>query len=125
MIRTARPASVFSVIAGFRCLRADRRANVLMIFAFALMPMTMAVGMTIDYARAARLQTKLNAVADAAALTAVSKPQMSQTALARSDRAEVKQLARSIIKAQKAELDAFKALVCSQNPTEEVCRPKN
>ncbi len=81
MIRTARPASVFSVIAGLHRLRADRRANVLMIFAFALMPMTIAVGMTIDYARAARLQTKLNAVADAAALTAVSKPQMSQTAL--------------------------------------------
>lgn len=54
-------------------LRADRRGNVLMIFAFALLPLTFATGMGIDYARAMKAQTKLNAVADAASLFAVSK----------------------------------------------------
>ena len=28
------------------------------------------------------------------------------------------------IKAQRAEINAFKTLVCSQNPTAEACRPK-
>lgn len=56
-------------------LRADQRGNVLMIFGFALIPMTIATGMTIDYARAGRLQTRLNAVSDAAALAGVT-PQM-------------------------------------------------
>ncbi|MGQ7478407.1 pilus assembly protein TadG-related protein, partial [Streptococcus suis] len=48
----------------------------IMIFAFALLPLSFAVGMGIDYARAMKAQTKLNAIADAAALTAVSKPVM-------------------------------------------------
>ncbi|WP_242098304.1 pilus assembly protein TadG-related protein [Sphingomonas sp. CROZ-RG-20F-R02-07] len=58
-------------------LRHDRRGNVFMIFAFALIPLTFATGMGIDYARAMKSQTKLNAVADAAALVAVSKTVMS------------------------------------------------
>ncbi len=57
-------------------LRADRRGAAFMIFAFALLPLSFAVGMGIDYARAMKAQTKLNAIADAAALTAVSKPVM-------------------------------------------------
>ena len=54
-----------------RRIRRDRRGATLVIVAFAIMPLTIAVGMAIDYARAARLQTRLNAVADAAALATV------------------------------------------------------
>lgn len=60
-------------------LRRDRRGNVLMLMGFAVIPLTLATGISIDYARGARLQTKLNAAADAAALMAVSKPLMTQT----------------------------------------------
>ncbi|PVE53471.1 hypothetical protein DC429_12215 [Arthrobacter sp. TPD3018] len=59
--------------ARLRCLFRDRRGNVLMMFGFALLPLTFAVGMGIDYARAMTAQTKLNAIADASALVAVSK----------------------------------------------------
>lgn len=62
----------------FAKLRASRRGNVLMIFAFAMIPMVFATGMGIDYTRAARLQTKMNAIADAAALAAVTQPMMLQ-----------------------------------------------
>ncbi len=65
--------------ASIKRLRSDRRGNVLMIFGFALLPMTFAVGMTIDYARAAKLQTKINTIADAAVLAAVTQPMMSQS----------------------------------------------
>jgi Flp pilus assembly protein TadG len=51
----------------------DKRGNVLMIMGFALIPITMAAGMTVDYTRAARLKTKLDAAADAAVLSAVSE----------------------------------------------------
>ena len=60
-------------------LRADRRGNVLIIFGFAAVPLIFATGMTIDYTRAARMQTKLNAVADAAALAAVTPAMMRDT----------------------------------------------
>ncbi|RMB55220.1 Flp pilus assembly protein TadG [Sphingomonas sp. PP-CE-3A-406] len=62
-----------------RRLMGDRRGNVLMIMGFATIPMVFATGMAIDYSGAARLRTKLNAVADAAALAAVTTPMMSQT----------------------------------------------
>ena len=60
-------------------LRSDQRGNVLMIFGFALLPMVFATGMGIDYARAMKAQTKLNAAADAAALSAVTQAMMTQT----------------------------------------------
>jgi len=63
----------------WRRLRSDRRGNVLMIFGFTLVPITFATGMTIDYARAARTQTRLNAVADAAALAGVTPQMLSKT----------------------------------------------
>jgi Flp pilus assembly protein TadG len=67
----------------------NRRGNVLMIFAFAMIPMVFATGMGIDYTRAARLKTKLNAIADAAALAAVTQPMMNETDLDKvRDRAE-------------------------------------
>ena len=59
----------------------NRRGNVLMIFGFALIPMTVAAGMTIDYARAARTQTRLNAVTDAAALSGVVPGMLTKTRL--------------------------------------------
>ena len=58
--------------AACRRLRHDARGNVLMIFGLALVPITFATGMTVDYARAARTQTRLNAVVDAAALAGVT-----------------------------------------------------
>lgn len=54
-------------------LSKDKRGNVLMIMGFALIPITVAAGMTVDYTRAARLKTKLDAAADAAVLSAVSE----------------------------------------------------
>lgn len=51
--------------------RRDQRGNVLIIMGLAMIPMTFALGFGIDYARAQRLQTQLNAAADAAALAAV------------------------------------------------------
>lgn len=61
-----------------RCWK-DRRGNVLMIFAFALVPMTFATGMTVDYARSARMQTRLNAITDAAALAGVTPEMLGKT----------------------------------------------
>ncbi|UIJ43674.1 pilus assembly protein TadG-related protein [Sphingomonas cannabina] len=70
----------FSAIAAlWRRLLSDRRGNVLMIMGFATIPLALSTGMVVDYSRAARLQTKMNAAADAAALMAVSKPMMEKT----------------------------------------------
>lgn len=57
-------------------LRSDRRGNILMLFGFALVPITFATGMAIDYGTAMRIQTDLNAAADAAALSATSLSMM-------------------------------------------------
>lgn len=54
----------------------DRRGNILMLFGFALVPLTFATGMAIDYGTAMRFQTELNAAADAAALSATSVTMM-------------------------------------------------
>lgn len=70
-----------------RPIRGDQRGNVAMIFAFALIPLTFAVGTAIDYARAARLQTKLNAASDATALSGTTKPMLDQPLLAACNRA--------------------------------------
>ncbi|MFD1107574.1 TadE/TadG family type IV pilus assembly protein [Sphingobium olei] len=66
----------FPSLSRFRGLRQSQRGNALMIFAIALGPMVMGTGMVIDYSQAARLQSKMNAIADAAALSAVTKPMM-------------------------------------------------
>ena len=58
-------------------LAKDKRGNVLMIMGFALIPLTMAAGMTVDYTRAGRLKTKLDAAADAAVLAAVAESALS------------------------------------------------
>ena len=45
-----------------------RRGAVMMMFAMALPVLIFAIGMGIDYARAMKAQTRMNAVADSAAL---------------------------------------------------------
>lgn len=59
-----------------RSLRHDSRGSVLVLFALALVTLLVGVGLGIDYVRAMRAQTKLAAIADAAALTAVSQDGM-------------------------------------------------
>jgi Flp pilus assembly protein TadG len=55
----------------------DRRGNVAMIFALCSIPILFAVGMAIDYTMAARRQAKLDAIADSAALAAVTPKEFS------------------------------------------------
>jgi Flp pilus assembly protein TadG len=62
-----------NLLARLRRILSNKRGNVLMIMGFALIPITVAAGMTVDYTRAARLKTKLDAAADAAVLSAVSE----------------------------------------------------
>lgn len=73
------PAFIRSPMRFARDLLCDRRGNVLMIMGFAAIPLIFAGGMAVDYSNAARLQTKLNAAADAAALAAVTQPMMLQS----------------------------------------------
>lgn len=61
-----------------RLLR-EERANVLMLAAFAMLPLVFVTGMGIDYAHAMKLQTRLSAAADSAALAAVAQPVMAAT----------------------------------------------
>lgn len=56
-----------------------------MITAFALIPLTFATGMGIDYSRAMRLQSKIAGVADAATLAAVTQPMMQKSILTACD----------------------------------------
>ena len=69
----------FALFHALRDLLRHRRGNVMMLFALALPVMTFSIGMGVDYARAMKAQTKLNAIADAAALLAVSKTMMKQS----------------------------------------------
>lgn len=73
MMETRRSFNTWVALKGL-CARfkSDRKGGVLMIMGFAIVPMTFAVGFGIDYSRAMRLQTHLNAAADAAALAAVA-----------------------------------------------------
>lgn len=82
-----------------RRLRSEVSGNVLIIFGFAIVPMTFATAMGVDYAHAARLQTKMNSLADAAALAAVTQTMMSE-----SD-ATAESTARAMFNAQAAELE--------------------
>lgn len=84
-----------------RSLARDRRGNVLMLMAFSVIPLTFSTGMAIDYARAARLQTKLNAAADAAALAAVTEPMM------KLDNDAAKSAAIAMFKAQISDLNGL------------------
>ncbi|OYY88850.1 MAG: hypothetical protein B7Y45_13880 [Sphingomonas sp. 28-66-16] len=79
IVRAALRRLARTPLALFANLRDDQRGNVLMIVGLSLIPLTFSAGMAIDYSRAMRLQTKLNADADAAALAAVTRPMMNQS----------------------------------------------
>jgi Flp pilus assembly protein TadG len=57
----------------------DRRANVAITFALALVPLIFLIGMGLDFASATQKRTRLNAAADAAALAAVTPSMMQQS----------------------------------------------
>jgi len=82
-------------------LLAARDGAAMVIMALALVPMIFAVGYGIDYSRAMRLQTKLNAAADAAALAAVSSTMMQKTGTSARD------AATNMFSAQVAGLDGL------------------
>jgi len=62
-----------------RRLYRDRRANVAITFALAIVPGIFLIGMGMDFANAIQKRTRLNAAADAAALSAVTPAMMQQT----------------------------------------------
>jgi Flp pilus assembly protein TadG len=99
-----------------RRLLAEQRGGVLMIFAISLLPMIFATGMGIDYARAVRLRTKLNAIADAAALAGVSQPMMNVV-----DDAQVRAAAVAMFNGQATGLEG---LVASPQVTVVVTHPE-
>jgi len=73
---------IFRRLAGWlpsRRLRRDPRGNVMLLFGLALIPLVFATGMGIDYGKAMRLQTQMEAAADAAALAAVSQQALNWT----------------------------------------------
>jgi Flp pilus assembly protein TadG len=63
----------------FARLWRERAGNVMMIMGFMLVPLTFTVGFGLDYGRAQQMQTKLSALADSAALVAVSPNMMGQS----------------------------------------------
>ncbi len=93
-----------------RALR-EKRGNVLMMTGFAIIPLVGATGMGIDYARAARIDTKLSAAADAAALAAVSEPMMKKT------EDEAKAYAIEIFKQQAAQIPGLIFNIADLNVT--------
>ncbi|WP_206241713.1 pilus assembly protein TadG-related protein [Novosphingobium terrae] len=71
-----RPSPSQRPISFFGALARDRGGNVLLIVAGVIAVLCFALGFGIDYSRAMKLQTKLNAAADAAALAAVNSVMM-------------------------------------------------
>ena len=53
--------------------RHDRRANVAIIFAFALLPVLSAIGCATDYSLAMRMKAQMQSAADAAAVASISR----------------------------------------------------
>ena len=79
------PALTNRLLAFFRRLQADRGGNILILTGCSILILALAIGFGIDYSRAQRLQTKLNAAADAAVLAAVDPSMLNKdtaTALA-------------------------------------------
>jgi Flp pilus assembly protein TadG len=70
--RLRRGALLPRTLAVFSDFRSDVRGNVAVITALAMLPMISAVGCAMDYTMATMIRTKLQAAADAAALTTVS-----------------------------------------------------
>lgn len=71
--RTARTAHV-------RRFARDLRGNVAITFGLSLIPLSIATGAALDYTNASLAKTKLDAIADAAALVAVNSASMDETA---------------------------------------------
>ncbi|MDX7953852.1 pilus assembly protein TadG-related protein [Lichenihabitans sp. Uapishka_5] len=67
-------------ITAARRLARQRDANVAVIFSLTALPLLFSAGMGLDYAAAARKRSKLNGVADAAALAAVTPAMMGKSA---------------------------------------------
>jgi len=57
----------------------DRRGNVAIIFGLTMPVLIFAIGMAVDFSLASRSHAKLNAIADAAALAAVTSTEMEET----------------------------------------------
>ncbi|RZJ99039.1 MAG: hypothetical protein EOO76_16310, partial [Novosphingobium sp.] len=93
-----------------RRLRHDRRGNVMMILGFAMIPMTFGVGFGVDYTRAMKLKTRMDAAADAAALAAVNVTAMQK------DDATAKEAARKMFNAQVAGLNGLLYTSGANNP---------
>jgi Flp pilus assembly protein TadG len=74
------PALTRCLFTFLRRLHADRGGNILMLTGGSILILALAIGFGIDYSRAQRLQTKLNAAADAAVLAAVDPAMLGQTA---------------------------------------------
>ncbi|MBV8836595.1 MAG: pilus assembly protein [Alphaproteobacteria bacterium] len=72
MGRTSVWSLAFAIAAQLAAFRRDRRGNVAIITALAMVPMIAAIGCVIDYTFASMVRTKLQAAADAAALATVS-----------------------------------------------------
>lgn len=66
----------------------SRRGNVSIIFALAIIPTLFAMGVAVDYSMAAKRRARMNAAADAAALSAVTPDMMAQTTSAAQTRAQ-------------------------------------
>src|ERR1700730_1511940 len=71
--------NLFSLIGRFR---KDRRGNVAVIFAIALLPILTAVGWAVDYSLATRMRAKLQSAADAASVASISQKSPGYTAAA-------------------------------------------
>jgi Flp pilus assembly protein TadG len=65
---------IFTRLTALICrFRHDQRANIAIIFAFALLPVLTAIGCATDYSLATRMKAKMQAAADAAAVASISQ----------------------------------------------------
>ncbi len=67
------------LISALRLFRSDRRGSVGLLFALAAIPLLIAVGAVIDYARAAKVRDELTAICDASILAATTPAMMAQS----------------------------------------------
>jgi Flp pilus assembly protein TadG len=84
---------------GLQRFRNDERGNVAVLFGLATIPLMLAVGAAVDYSFASAIRTKLNAVADAAALAVVNRSALSLSTGA------AEKMARDIFNAQAADIE--------------------
>jgi Flp pilus assembly protein TadG len=79
--------------------RNDQRGNVAVLFGLAVVPLMLAVGAAVDYSFASSIRTKLNAIADAAALAVVNRSALSLS------KGAAEKMARDIFNAQSADME--------------------